>query len=569
MLCSVCRGSGIMPLTDSPSRVMRRTMAKLVRHVRLPCAACKGSGYIADPAPVTVRPEPDPPAADNPFAALAEDPFTGVPDADASQGRQVLDLIGQAARTGEFSSAQADANVGLIERLMRAAAIPVTNQETANAQAARMLDVVSDGKSVFVQPTPDATTDRAGKVPERAVTLLELLTPLKAFLVDATNDARLGHAGKMRGIELMRDLARAQKALRDARDKREVRQIEHFQLRSLAWSVRKFGLRNHVMVAEPIWGASSVEADATCVFFAGSASMRDEVVRFCEKRGLTVKSAPGDGGSGQLRWDQVRESTIGIFDLTVLGPRARGSVCHALGLALALGRCPLILAQEGRRLPFDVDIVPQYLTEGQRSSGIVARRIDEALFGLHQSTGESSVRATARQLSRASLITDAVELEEQLGARLQRTGRPPRALLYPIWPAVYPNPRTRTCFHVMPFGKPWSATVRDKVRRAVEAHGFEYRRGDQSTGVHVIRSIWDEICRASAVVVDLTGLNENVCLELGLVQAIGRPVLLMTQDDPARALFPEIAKLRVSRYSTGRGDVRRIVQDWCAELKTE
>jgi hypothetical protein len=558
-----------MPLTDSPSRVMRRTMARLVPHVRLPCAACKGSGDVPDPAPVAIRPEPGPPAADNPFAAPEADPFASLPDADAFQFRQVLDLIGEARRTGEFSTAQADANVGLIERLTRAAAIPVTNRDTASTQAARMRDVVSEAKSTFVQPPPAAMSERAGKVPERAVTLLELLTPLKGFLVDATNDARLGHTEKLRGIELSRDLARAQKALRDARDKVAVRQIEHFQLRSLAWSIRKFGLRNHVMVAEPHWGASSVEPDATCVFFAGGASMRDEVARFCTKRGLTVKHAPGEGGSGQLRWDQVRESVIGIFDLTVSGARFRGSVCHALGIMLALGRYPLILAQEGRPLPFDVDVAVQHLTEAQRRSGIIARRIDEALFGLHPGTGESSVRTTARQLLRGSQIADAVELEEQLGAELQRAGRTPRVLVYPLWPAAYPNPRKRTCFHVMPFGKPWSGAVRDKVRRAVEAQGLEYRRGDQSRGVHVIRSIWDEICRASAVVVDLTGLNENVCLELGLAQAIGRPVLLMTQDDPARALFPEIAKLRVARYSSGRGDVRRIVQDWCAGLKPE
>jgi hypothetical protein len=100
----------------------------------------------------------------------------------------------------------------------------------------------------------------------------------------------------------------------------------------------------------------------------------------------------------------------------------------------------------------------------------------------------------------------------------------------------------------------------------VEASGFEYRRGDQSRGVHVIRSIWDEICRSSAMIVDLTGLNENVCLELGLAQAVGTPLLLMTQDDVGRTLFPEIAKLRASRYTTVGRDVSRIVEHWCAAV---
>ena len=85
-------------------------------------------------------------------------------------------------------------------------------------------------------------------------------------------------------------------------------------------------------------------------------------------------------------------------------------------------------------------------------------------------------------------------------------------------------------------------------------------------GVHVVRSIWDDICRASAVVVDLTGSNNNVCLELGLAQAIGRPVLLMTQDGLGDSLFPEIAKLRVSRYSPAGRGLGRIVEGWCSTL---
>jgi hypothetical protein len=48
MICPVCKGSGISPLTDSPSRVARRTMARMVSF-RVSCGACKGTGYRPDP----------------------------------------------------------------------------------------------------------------------------------------------------------------------------------------------------------------------------------------------------------------------------------------------------------------------------------------------------------------------------------------------------------------------------------------------------------------------------------------------------------------------------------------
>ena len=136
-------------------------------------------------------------------------------------------------------------------------------------------------------------------------------------------------------------------------------------------------------------------------------------------------------------------------------------------------------------------------------------------------TGESTMGVTGRRIPRGSAPADGVHLEETLGGKVQ----PPRVLLHPVWPASYQGTK-RTCLHVMPFRTKWSDSVRDRVRRAVEARGFEYRRGDQRRGVHVVRSIWDDICPASAVVVDLTRSNNNVCLDLGLAQAIGRPVLL-------------------------------------------
>jgi hypothetical protein len=66
---------------------------------------------------------------------------------------------------------------------------------------------------------------------------------------------------------------------------------------------------------------------------------------------------------------------------------------------------------------------------------------------------------------------------------------------------------------------------------------------------NVIRSIWEEIARATHVVVDLTGFNANVALELGIAHTLGKKVLMVGHDDAVDNLFSSIRKLRVKKYS--------------------
>ncbi len=49
--------------------------------------------------------------------------------------------------------------------------------------------------------------------------------------------------------------------------------------------------------------------------------------------------------------------------------------------------------------------------------------------------------------------------------------------------------------------------------------------------------------------VDLTGFNANVTLELGLAHALARKALILGQVGTEKRLFPSIAKLRVAPYS--------------------
>jgi hypothetical protein len=67
------------------------------------------------------------------------------------------------------------------------------------------------------------------------------------------------------------------------------------------------------------------------------------------------------------------------------------------------------------------------------------------------------------------------------------------------------------------------------------------------------RAIWCETARASAVLVDITGQNPNVALQLGLVHALGRPYRVVAQGDPEKANFPSLAKVQIHRYEGAPG----------------
>jgi hypothetical protein len=607
MVCTVCHGSGVMPLTDSPSRTFRRFMARTI-NFRLPCQACNGTGHRPDPVSDPPPPQPDrkqqlhekrseilqtlKEAKSVPLSAptLSPDPCLfgslsplesafPVPTGRSSSGddvpveteeqlrRKAFRVIQDALGGGEIGVEEAGAYGQALKDLFAAADQPVSSPEAAEEQASAMHEVISSRKHIFIRQglesgsTPKGTASPA-KLAHRAESLLELLEPLKNYLAGELNRVKQGAQENELGLKLLEDLSRAMQSLRKAADSGEARRIEHYQLRSLPLAIRNYGLRYHIMVAQPFWGAAHVEPDPTSIFFAGGARIESDLFRFCKKRNLQLKTAADPAGTGHLRWSLTRESVVGVYDLTSNSQCDRASVCHALGVGLARGIYPVVIAEEGAALPFDIDVDTLYLRPPAFDTSSIAKRLDQALFGLHLPSGERSIRATAAHLPDSRTLSDPVELERRLRHDLSGDS----ALLQPVWPPSYPVSSEKSCFHIMPFSQPWSAQVRDKVRRGVERGGLRYSRGDQAKKTHIVRAIWDEICRSSCVIADLTGLNENVCLELGLAQAVGRPALLLSHDKPDTRLFPEITKIQVRRYSPNGADLRRLIGAWLPDL---
>lgn len=375
---------------------------------------------------------------------------------------------------------------------------------------------------------------------------------------------------------------RASLAAADQTSNEEVDRLERNQVRPLVLRIRQFALRGHLTLAKPLYGWGPVQEDANQVCIAGTPEFCNIYAPPLKQRNLNAAVTPRAWEQAQAYWSQMRESGLCIFGIPARPPLLRASVCYRLGWALACGKPVLVVKQAGRKLPFDIDVEPAvWDPKDPHTSAVLSAALDEAIYCFLRGTGLSSVRDTLHYAkTELDLQNDELDtVERWLDSKgvldpietynflndLPQLKAAALALLFPPWPGFYPDPDKPRCFHVMPYLKSFDS-AREAVRSACSAVGVTYIRDDETKEKRVItRSIWEEIGKASMVVVDVTGLNPNVALELGLADVLGRSVLLVAQDE-IKILFPEISKRPVKTYSSTL-ELERIVQSELSGLR--
>jgi hypothetical protein len=100
----------------------------------------------------------------------------------------------------------------------------------------------------------------------------------------------------------------------------------------------------------------------------------------------------------------------------------------------------------------------------------------------------------------------------------------------------------------MPFGPDWADDAAKCAEDVCMAESARYVRGDRVDDPNIIHSIWKEINVASHILVDLTGFNENVSIELGMTHTLGRTSVIVGQRGTVKDRFPMIAKQRFYEY---------------------
>jgi len=88
-----------------------------------------------------------------------------------------------------------------------------------------------------------------------------------------------------------------------------------------------------------------------------------------------------------------------------------------------------------------------------------------------------------------------------------------------------------TCFVLMPFGNYFDTYYAKVIKPSVAKGGLVAVRADEIYGAGaIIDDIHRSILNASICIADVTGRNPNVSYELGMAHALGKPVLIITQD---------------------------------------
>ena len=97
------------------------------------------------------------------------------------------------------------------------------------------------------------------------------------------------------------------------------------------------------------------------------------------------------------------------------------------------------------------------------------------------------------------------------------------------------------------------------------------RADDFFTSGHIVEEIWTAILLAQIVVADCTGRNPNVFYEIGLAHAVGKPVILIAQNEDDVPF--DLRHRRYLRYQfTPRGmrefetSVTKVIAETRAEL---
>jgi hypothetical protein len=104
-------------------------------------------------------------------------------------------------------------------------------------------------------------------------------------------------------------------------------------------------------------------------------------------------------------------------------------------------------------------------------------------------------------------------------------------------------------FVLMPFASEFDEVYKQVIRQPLIAAGFEVSRADEVQGARsIMQDVMSGIHSADLIIADLTGGNTNVFYELGIAHALGKNVVLITQD--LEEVPFDLRAYRVVTYST-------------------
>jgi hypothetical protein len=356
-------------------------------------------------------------------------------------------------------------------------------------------------------------------------------------------------------------------------------------LRRSALEFRKFERRRLLMVVDPPFPTASLSWDPNSVFFSGSVSVLSTVDQACILLGMRRTRQSGLADYTHGRWQQLRSAGVAIMDYSeydaeqsdppqvppagerekqVLNAAANvAQVAYETGWALTLGVPLIVTVRHGRSVPFDVDIAPILLEGKETDQDLLVHAIQIAFYGVHRRVANSTLERTVKYACRwfpsdqepdidalfeeLERSHDATRVRLALESLFDRLDQKRPLTIIPAFEGDYPQTDTPRLFHVTAF-RSWSKFAEQQIRACCQRHDIEYVIGYERLDADIMRAVWKDICRANWVVVDITNLNPNALLELGIAHALGRPVLILTQNSDPHEHLAAIQRIRIHHY---------------------
>jgi hypothetical protein len=481
------------------------------------------------------------------------------------------DRLKSDAKSDAVSKDRAELLSGALEEFGRVLAGDENDLQSLQAKLRKMRGIIEDKFEMAHYLSHGIERPAAGS---RAADLVELNWQLRRYLLEEMNRSEKGQEESKESLDLSVRASRVDKRIYEAgSDQTRAMNVEKEELRPLGLAIRSFSARMNTMPARPIWRVAKVPVDTNAVLYSGVGEGRKSVVAICHRLGLKVTTEPKGESYASARWKQLQKAVTAIFDFRSTDGPDMATVSYELGVAMTLGKPIVILTAEGQDLPFDVDIDPIVLDDGPQDAVAIATAIDQSVFWTYpRLSGDASsntlehvlslysrphqdvyVDQTLRMLTDLRKAPDPLAITRTLVTLFDYLKDGETMLIHPRWSPVYTAQDEPRLFHVMPF-KPekWADRITGVTREVCDAAGVKYIRGDEVDEANVIRSIWEEIARATHVLVDLTGSNANVALELGIAHTLGKNILMTTDGDPGLHVFKSTSKFRGAGYDAKR-----------------
>jgi len=416
----------------------------------------------------------------------------------------------------------------------------------------------------------------------RAQRVFQLLQDRKAFIAAESMKTQKSGGETDVTMSLFVRLGRLTTAVHQTGgDEEKLLALETDQARQIVNEVRLFARRTQITLARPDWSRANVIQDPNLVFFSGPDETRKLLAGAAQKRELEVSPKSRTGVElDESRWQDLRAASLAVFDVSEGSPQ----VFYELGLALVLGTELLILARQDANVPFDVAQQVHTYTNAVELNEYLSLHLEESLYGM-QSVGSegSSVVSTVAYAERLAaavgdtglthvaldslrkVISDPIGVAPALQLLNSYLQDRAQIILYPRWPGGYPDPNNPRCFVVMPFRKKLDPAYRliEELCKKAQPEVTPIR-GDVAEEGEIIRSIWEEIGRATHITIDLTDFNPNVCLELGIANALGRNVILIGREGTDKQLkkkLPNVATRRCHVYPANPSSKPQFVKE--------